>query len=212
MTGLDGVTPDVVLKLIRCLPPVIDTVEMRPTVPSVLQVAGRDSEDRPTYAALVPPEYDWRHSYPMIVALHAAEHSPKAELEWWGGTADKPGLAQKRGYIVIAPEYAETGQHGYNYSVPAHDAVLRAIVDARKRFNVDSDRVFLVGHGMGGDAAFDMGMSHPDLFAGVVPINGLCAGRANGTRRTPATRSGISSRGSSTAARRLPPTPAPWDA
>ena len=29
---------------------------------------------------------------------------------------------------------------------------------------------------MGGDAAFDIGMSHPDLFAGVIPINGLCDG------------------------------------
>jgi pimeloyl-ACP methyl ester carboxylesterase len=176
ITGLDGITPEVVLKLIRCLPPVIDTVEMRPTVPAMLQTAGRDSETRQSYAALVPPEYDWRHSYPMIVALHAAEHSQKAELEWWGGTAEKPGLAQKRGYIVIAPEYAEPGDRTYNYSVTAHDAVLRAIVDARKRFTVDSDRVYLTGHGMGGDAAFDIGMSHPDQFAGVVPINGLCAG------------------------------------
>lgn len=176
IAGLDGIKPEIVLKLIRCLPPVIDTVEMRPTVPATLQVAGRDTETRPEYGALVPPEYDWRHSYPMIVALHPAEHSLKAELEWWGGTSEKPGTAQKRGYIVIAPEYAEAGQRTYNYSVAAHDAVLRAIVDARKRFNVDSDRVFLVGHGMGGDAAFDIGMSHPDQFAGVVPIDGLCDG------------------------------------
>jgi acetyl esterase/lipase len=176
IAALDGITPDTVLKLIRCLPPVIDPVEMRPAVPAMLKVAGRESEDRPSYVAIVPPEYDWRHSYPMIVALHPAEHSMKAELEWWSGTSEKPGLAQKRGYIVIAPEYAEAGQHGYNYSVTAHDAVLRAMIDARKRFNVDSDRVFLTGHGMGGDAAFDIGMSHPDLFAGVVPINGLCDG------------------------------------
>jgi pimeloyl-ACP methyl ester carboxylesterase len=173
---IDGITPDVVLKLIRCLPPVIHTVEMQPMVPATLQVAGRDTENRPSYGALAPPEYDWRHSHPLIVALHPAEHSVRAELEWWGGNAEKPGLAQKRGYIVIAPEYAESEQHAYTYSVTAHDAVLRAIVDARKRFNVDSDRIYLVGHGMGGDAAFDIGMSHPDMFAGVVPINGVCDG------------------------------------
>ena len=176
VSGLDGVTTDIMLKLIRNLPPVIDTVEMRPAAAATLQVAGRDSETRPTYAAIVPPEYDWRHSYPMIVALHGTDHSAKAELEWWAGTTENPGLAQKRGYIVIVPEYMEEGQRSYNYSVTAHDAVLRAIVDARKRFTVDSDRVFLTGHGTGGDAAFDIGMSHPDLFAGVVPINGLCDG------------------------------------
>jgi pimeloyl-ACP methyl ester carboxylesterase len=176
LTALDGITPEVVLKLIRCLPPTIEPVEMRPAVAASLKVAGHESEERPTYDAIVPPEYDWRHSYPMIVALHPLDRSVRAELEWWAGTTEKPGLAQKRGYIVIAPEYSDAGQHSYNYSVTAHDAVLRAIVDARKRFNVDSDRVFLTGHGMGGDAAFDIGMSHPDQFAGVIPINGLCDG------------------------------------
>jgi pimeloyl-ACP methyl ester carboxylesterase len=46
--------------------------------------------------------------------------------------------------------------------------------DAQRRFHIDTDRVFLSGHGMGADAAFDLGMSHPDLFAGVIPISGYC--------------------------------------
>ena len=115
----------------------------------------------------------------MIVALHAAEHSCRRRNSNGGaGLGGKsPDSPRSRGYIVIVPEYAGSRENGlYNYSVAAHDAVLRAIVDARKRFHVDSDRVFLTGHGMGGDAAFDIGMSHPDLFAGVVPINGLCDG------------------------------------
>lgn len=173
IAGLDGVNPEMVLKLIRCLPPVIDTVEVRPGEAGTLSLPGRDGDKRVSYGVLLPPEYDWRHRYPMVVALHPAEHSIKAELSWWGGTSAKPGLAQKRGYIVIAPEYAE-GERKYNYSMTAHDAVLRAVTDARRRFNVDSDRVFLSGHGMGGDAAFDIGMSHPDQFAGVIPMNGIC--------------------------------------
>ena len=208
IAGLDGVSPDVVLKLIRCLPPVIDTVEMRPTVPATLQVAGRDSETRPSYGALVPPEYDWRHAYPMIVALHPAEHSMKAELEWWGGNSEKPGMAQKRGYIVIAPEYAEARQRTYNYSVTAHDAVLRAIVDARKRFNVDSDRVFLVGHGMGGTRRSISECRTLTSLPAWFPSTGCVTGSANGTRKTPAIRSGMSSRVSSTAAIRSSLTPA----
>ena len=46
---------------------------------------------------------------------------------------------------------------------------VESIRDARKRFRIDSDRVFLAGHGEGGNAAFDIGMSRPDLFAGVIP-------------------------------------------
>jgi hypothetical protein len=110
----------------------------------------------------------------MIVSLHPAEHNGKAELDFWGGSAAKPGRAMASGYIVITPEYVEPETHEYGYSMTSHDVVVRSIIDARKRFNVDSDRIFLTGHGMGGDAAFDIGMSHPDLFAGVIPINGIC--------------------------------------
>jgi hypothetical protein len=35
---------------------------------------------------------------------------------------------------------------------------------------VDTDRVFLTGHGVGGDAAWDIGLAHPDVWAGVMPI------------------------------------------
>jgi pimeloyl-ACP methyl ester carboxylesterase len=174
ITAMDGIGTEMVIKLIRCLPPVVMTPDIRTGVATVLQVAGRTSEELPSYGALIPPEYDFRHQYPMVVTLHAAGHSLKGMLDWWGGTPSKPGLALRRGYIVIAPEYAEAGATKYTYSVAAHDAVLRAVADARKRFNVDSDRIFLSGHGMGGDAAFDIGMSHPDLFAGVIPINGIC--------------------------------------
>src|SRR5262249_53322092 len=36
--------------------------------------------------------------------------------------------------------------------------------------NVDEDRVFLFGLGEGGAMAFDVGLGHPDLFAGVLPM------------------------------------------
>ena len=48
--------------------------------------------------------------------------------------------------------------------------MLRSLRDAQKRFSIDTDRVFLSGHSMGGDAAWDIGLAHPDLWAGVMPI------------------------------------------
>ncbi len=42
--------------------------------------------------------------------------------------------------------------------------------DACRRFSIDTDRVFLSGHSMGGDAAWDIALAHPDLWAGVIPI------------------------------------------
>ena len=48
--------------------------------------------------------------------------------------------------------------------------------EAQSRFSIDSDRVFLSGHSLGGDAAWDVALAHPDLWAGLVVI-GPRAGR-----------------------------------
>ena len=48
--------------------------------------------------------------------------------------------------------------------------MLNSLRDACRRFSIDTDRVFLSGHSIGGDAAWDIGLAHPDLWAGVIPI------------------------------------------
>lgn len=48
--------------------------------------------------------------------------------------------------------------------------MLFSLRDACRRFSIDTDRVFLSGHSMGGDAAWDIGLAHPDLWAGVITI------------------------------------------
>jgi pimeloyl-ACP methyl ester carboxylesterase len=123
---------------------------------------------------MLPLEYSPHHSYPLLIALRSRGRTNDELLHWWGGEAEKPGPSLKRGYIVIAPEYTDEKQAEYTYSVTAHQTVIDSLRDARRRFNVDADRVFLAGHGMGADAAFDLGMSHPDEFAGVIPIGGDC--------------------------------------
>jgi hypothetical protein len=71
---------------------------------------------------------------------------------------------------VIAVDWREPHQFSYQYSAREHHAVLGTLRDACRRFSVDTDRVFLTGHGIGGDAAWDIAIAHPDVWAGVIPI------------------------------------------
>ncbi len=80
------------------------------------------------------------------------------------------GQATRQGYIVIAPAWTKPHQMQYQYSAREHAAVLDTLRDACRRFSIDTDRVFLSGHSMGADAAWDIALAHPDLWAGVVPI------------------------------------------
>lgn len=172
---IEGFGPKALLQMIPQLPPCIETPDVVPGKPVRIQVPGRnEGEVLATYDVLLPDEYSPNRPYPVVLTMTAAGRPAVRQLEWWGSSGEgKSGQSQRHGYIVIAPEWAEPQQRDYDYSAKTHQTVQTVLRDARKRFNIDSDRIFLSGHGSGGDAAFDIGMSHPDLFAGVIPITGI---------------------------------------
>jgi pimeloyl-ACP methyl ester carboxylesterase len=100
-----------------------------------------------------------------LIVLHQSGEKPRDMLDRW------TELAAKHGYLLVAPSWSQGPTAPYTYTAKEHATVLDVLVDVRKRFAVDSDRVFLAGHGQGGDMAYDVGLSHPDLFAGVIPMS-----------------------------------------
>ncbi len=179
LLGLEGIDLPRLRQMIAELPPIFDTDGITPGVPSRVVVPSTSGDDDElVYHVLLPTEYSPHHRYPMIVALHDGGLTPQAELEWWGvvrkfaGDMPQPGQSQRRGYVVVAPEYLGPDRK-YDYGIRTHEIVVDAVRDARKRFRIDSDRVFLSGHGQGGNATFDIAMSRPDLFAGAIPVNGV---------------------------------------
>jgi predicted esterase len=148
-----------------------------PTAPGLytLEVPGLPGAGTARCLVQLPPEYDPLRGYPTIVSLHAAWTTPEQQLEWWAGRAaadgTRLGQATRHGAIVIAPAWGREHQTAYEYSAREHAIVLAALREACQRFAIDTDRVFLSGHSMGGDAAWDIGLAHPDLWAGVIPIS-----------------------------------------
>ena len=132
------------------------------------------------YVVQLPPEYDPYRRYPVIVALNGAYNSVEQELDFWAGSQpqDKTGQAEgvrrgqamRHGYVTLAVDWQKPQQYSYEYSLREHEAVLTSLRDATRRFSIDTDRVYLSGHGIGGDAAWDFAQSHPDLWAGVIPF------------------------------------------
>ena len=141
-----------------------------------LEIPVMSGQPDATYYVQLPPEYNPQRRYPMIVSLHGIGHDPTMQIDWWagehaeGGPPGRQGQAGRYGYIVIAPAWTVEHQKAYEHSYREHVLVLSCVRDACRRFAVDTDRVFLSGHMEGGDAAWDIGVSHPDVWAGVIPI------------------------------------------
>jgi len=180
MRSLEGSSPAYLAKIVAHLKPPLSPPQepeegVRIPGLSEIKVPGMGDDGQFSYFVQLPPEYDPCRRYPCIVTLHAAGTTAEQQIDWWAGAvSDKTdlrvGQATRQGYIVIAPKWGKDHQQVYEFSTREHAAVLFSLRDAMQKFAIDSDRVFLSGHSMGGDAVWDIGCSHPDLWAGVIPI------------------------------------------
>jgi hypothetical protein len=148
--------------LVQQLPPPEAEPVADPAKP--LELRAGKGRRAPTYHVKLPPEYRHSRAYPLLIVLHEANEKATKMLSRWAEAAGESG------FIVAAPEWEQAHNGTYNYTEEEHAVVLAVLRDLRRRFQVDSDRIFLSGLAQGGSMAYDVGMAHPDLFSGVLPI------------------------------------------
>ncbi|MBI1247412.1 peptidase [bacterium] len=179
LKGMEGGAPNYVAKILQYMKPPLWSAEpeTKSEIPGyyLMRVPGVAGRADFFYYVQLPQGYDPYRKYPTVVTLHGAGTTAEQQIDWWAGSHSENakirlGQASRNGYIVIAPMWAEEHQFEYNYSAYEHAAVLFSLRHALRHFSIDNDRVFLSGHSMGGDAAWDIGLAHPDLWAGVIPI------------------------------------------
>ncbi len=173
LQGEEGAAPNYIAAILAAMKPPKLT-EPTPNHFYELEVESVPGAAPFQYYVQLPPEYDPYKKYPAVVTLNGAFSTPKTQVDWWAGAMNdegrRVGQASRYGYIIISPVWAGPHQTSYGYTRAEHLAVLFSLRDACQRFSIDTDRVFLSGHSMGGDAAWDIGLAHPDLWAGVMPI------------------------------------------
>lgn len=160
----DETPVDELLQIIRTLPPVEADAEIKG---EVLERSAKFNRRKGiAYSVQLPSEYTTTRSYPVVIALGHGKESPKDAI------ARCSAQATRYGCILVAPNWNGDNGDMYRYTPEEHAAVTDVLRDVRRRYQVDSDRVFLIGFGEGASMAWDVGLAHPDLFAGVAPISG----------------------------------------
>ena len=129
-----------------------------------------DTGESIPYAVFVPSSIDPSESAPLIVSLHGLGRSH----DWLMGYYGLLDQAEANGYIVVTPlGYIRRGWYGSRVLDDMTDAlrseqdVMNVLQLIRGEFNVDSNRIYLWGHSMGGAGTYHIAAKYPDLFAGL---------------------------------------------
>ncbi len=113
------------------------------------------------YALLYPENYDPKKKYGLIVSLH-------------GAGVEAYGLAEcfkpKDWAFVVCP--TNRRPYGFDWQDWGRLDCIEVLREVKRNFPIDSDRVVLTGHSMGGHGTWHIGLAAIDLFAAIAPEAG----------------------------------------
>ncbi|MCE5240075.1 prolyl oligopeptidase family serine peptidase [bacterium] len=119
------------------------------------------------YHLYLPPGYDGKRQWPLIVFLHGYVPSTSV-VDPWLPVPEHCEVAGKHGCLLLVPY----GRRNTDFQGVGEVDVLASLRQVRQVFNVDPDRIYLSGVSMGGMGAWNIALRHPGLFAAVTPMCG----------------------------------------
>jgi len=115
----------------------------------------------------VPYNYTSDRAHPLVVLVGPQDFSPEVML-----ARAHLYLGDHLNECIVVATTADVA--GLFYEINRQAPQLRMLLKkVRELVHVDTDRVFLLGIKEGAEAAWIAGMMNPDLFAGVIAINGF---------------------------------------
>ena len=158
-----------------------DKVVSTPVTPGKIQKRTyefKEASKEMEYALYVPSKFAKDKKSPLVVALHGLNSNPQQIMRYKGLTEQ----ADKHGFIVVAPMgYNPRGWYGQpafksnkddpkNLSELSEKDVMNVLDLVKKDFTIDPQRIYLMGHSMGGGGTLHLALKYPDLWAGLAPI------------------------------------------
>ncbi len=125
-------------------------------------LSGVDNTFQPWHL-FVPSAAEKGEPLPLAVVLHGRG----ATWQAWFHATTVTDWAEAEGYFVAAPH----GRGDWFYHGPGEQDVLDVMAEVEALFPIDKDRVYIMGHSMGGYGALHLAAAYPDKFASVVAMS-----------------------------------------
>jgi predicted peptidase len=152
------------------------------------------------YRLYVPQAYDPARKTPLVVALHGYGGD---QNYFFAALPTLPELLDQHGFIFVAPMgYSKSGWYGAPLDIPGNRPrssgqaippvtqtpeemrreralseadVMNVLEIVSREYNVDPDRVYLMGHSMGGMGTYVLGQKYAERWAAIAPMSGTLA-------------------------------------
>jgi poly(3-hydroxybutyrate) depolymerase len=129
---------------------------------------------------VIPPNYRPERPTGLIVFLHGggkytSNRAPGATLAFPSPTASDKASGDRfaaTGMITVGPSAPARQSYRRWCLEESDDYIADVILECKNRFHIDRDRVFLLGHSMGGFGAYQAALRQPDRFAAIVVSSG----------------------------------------
>ncbi|MBN1633227.1 MAG: dienelactone hydrolase family protein [Ignavibacteria bacterium] len=145
-----------------------------------------EKNDSLLFRLLFPPDYDSSLKYPMITFLHGAGERGKdneSQLNFAGDVFSEEETMKKYPAFVLVPQcpeeyrWVETDWSLEKHKMPESPSkpftLLMPLIDKIiSSYNIDTERLYIMGLSMGGFGVWDLTSRYPDKFAAAVPICG----------------------------------------
>lgn len=123
---------------------------------------------RMRYLLHVPPTYDKKNAWPLILFLHGSgERGEDLNLVKLHGIPRVLASEPEFPFMVVAPQCLKDSY--WHYELESLKGLLDDIIE---NYKVDVQRVYLTGLSMGGYGTWSMAIRYPELFAAIAPICG----------------------------------------
>ena len=145
--------------------------------PQVLTFYSDADDSEQPYSIYIPKNFDAGKKYPLVIMLHGAGSNLRLAMRRVFGKSNEPGATDVETsrvfpdwkdvpYIVAAPN--ARGTSGYQGIVEKD--VYDMLADIKKRFSIDTNRIYLTGLSMGGGGTLWLGLTRPDIWAAIAPV------------------------------------------
>ena len=144
-------------------------VQPEPGQMTTLYLRSRTDGSVQPYSISLPRDFSRDRKYPLVIQLHGLNFhevlaGARGRYRGMGG----PQWVEPDLPVIYVDCF---GGPSAFYRGIGEEGVLETLEEVEKRFPIDPDRVFLMGHSMGGCGSYEIGLHHPDLFGGIMPLD-----------------------------------------